>query len=100
MPEPRVWNFRAAISSPVIDTADQQVVQRDKGQPKSSTRAAQNLCAAQGRGGARAESDRRFAHHFEEDGHPAKAQLSKRAAAALPGISGMAEAPKKTYCDG
>jgi hypothetical protein len=34
MPEPRVGIFGPLFSSPVIDTADQQVVQRDKGQPK------------------------------------------------------------------
>ena len=34
MPEPRVGIFGPLFSSPVIDTADQQVVQRDKPQPK------------------------------------------------------------------
>jgi hypothetical protein len=34
MPEPRVGIFGPPFSSPVIDTADQQVVQRDKRQPK------------------------------------------------------------------
>jgi hypothetical protein len=34
MPEPRVGIFGPPFSSPVIDTADQQVVQRDKPQPK------------------------------------------------------------------
>ena len=34
MPEPRIGIFGPPFSSPVIDTADQQVVQRDKRQPK------------------------------------------------------------------
>jgi hypothetical protein len=34
VPEPRVGIFGPLFSSPVIDTADQQVGQRDKGQPK------------------------------------------------------------------
>ena len=34
MPEPRVGIFGPLFSSPVIDTADQQVVRRDKPQPK------------------------------------------------------------------
>jgi hypothetical protein len=34
MPEQRVGIFGPLFSSPVIDTADQQVVQRDKPQPK------------------------------------------------------------------
>jgi len=34
MPEPRVGIFEPLFSSPVIDTANRPVVQRDKGQPK------------------------------------------------------------------
>jgi len=70
MPEPRVGIFGPLFSSPVIDTADQQVGSTRQRHQKVNACSQKSLRRPMVAADARAESDRRFAYHFEEDGHP------------------------------